>query len=167
MTVASPTTGTPAHLPHDADVLLSVSACPRCRSVSSAGEPFCAHCGSRLAVATRTGLASVAATRSLQFALLAIAVNILVGGASFGVVYLLSDSARISEAALGLEAMRFVIIGALVAVAIVQGVRGLRQTRDGMLRRRPWAIAGITVAGFYGLLTLGSFAATALLFLAL
>lgn len=162
MTVAIPTSG--IALPP----LESGLACSACGTrAGSSREPFCAHCGSRVAVAVRSGVASIAATRSLQFALLAVAANILVGGASFGVVYLLSDAARLTEAALGLEALRLVIIGALVAVAIRFGVAGIRQTRDGMLRRRGWAIAGIVVAGVYGLLVALSFTATAVISLAL
>ncbi|WP_191282352.1 hypothetical protein [Pseudolysinimonas yzui] len=116
-------------------------------------------------MSVRSGVASIAATRSLQFAALAVLTNILVGGASFGVVYLLSDAARLTEAAVGLEALRFVIVGVLLAVAIRYGVRGLQQTRDGALKRRAWAIVGLVVSGLYGLLILGSFAATAVLYL--
>jgi hypothetical protein len=160
MTVAIPTTGI-AFPPLESGV-----ACSACGTrAGSRLEPFCAHCGSRVAVAARTGVASIAATRSLQFALLAVATNILVGGASFGVVYLLSDAARLTEAALGLEALRLLLVGAIIVVAIRFGVQGIRQTRDGMLRRRGWAIAGIVVAGFYGLLVGLSFTATAAMYL--
>jgi hypothetical protein len=103
--------------------------------------------------------------RSLQFAALAVLTNILVGGATFGVVYLLSDAARLTEAAVGLEAVRFIIVGTLLAVAIRYGVRGLKQTRDGVLRRRGWAIVGLVVSGLYSLLILGSVTATAALYL--
>lgn len=161
MTVAIPTTGV-AFPPIEPEI-----ACSRCGTrAESRREPFCAHCGSRVAVTVRRGVASIAATRSLQFALLAVLANILVGGAALGVVYLLSDSSRLAEGALGLEALRLVIIGTLLVIAIRYGIQGLRQTRDGMLRRRPWAIIGIVVAGFYGLLVVGSFAATAYLTLA-
>jgi hypothetical protein len=108
-------------------------------------------------------VASIAATRSLQFAILAVFTNILVGGTTFGVIYLLSDASRLTQGALGLEALRFVLVGTLVAVAIRYGVRGLKQTRDGVLKRRAWAIIGIVAASFYGLLIAGSFAATAYL----
>jgi len=108
-------------------------------------------------------VASIAATRSLQFAILAVFTNILVGGTTFGVIYLLSDASRLTQGALGLEALRFVLVGTLVAIAIRYGVRGLRQTRDGALRRRSWAIIGIVASSFWGLLIAGSFAATAYL----
>ena len=104
-------------------------------------------------------------TRSLQFALLAVFTNILVGGVSFGVVYLLSDAARLTDAALGLEAMRLILVGTVLFLSIRSGVRGLKQTRDGVLTRRAWAIAGIVISGFYALLVAGSFAATAALYL--
>ena len=160
MTVAFPTTGF-AIPQREAPAL----ACTSCGTGAVAPDkPFCAQCGSRVSLAVKSGIASIAATRSLQFAALAVLTNILVGGASFGVVYLLSDAARVTEAAVGLEAVRFVIVGTLLAVAIRYGVRGLKQTRDGALKRRPWAIIGLVVSGLYALLILGSFVATALLF---
>jgi DNA-directed RNA polymerase subunit RPC12/RpoP len=161
MTVAYPTTGI-AVPQREAPALV----CSSCGTHADAPrEPFCAHCGSRISVSVRGGIASIAATRSLQFAVLAVVTNILVGGASFGVVYLLSDAARLTEAALGLEAVRFLVVGALLAVAIRYGIRGLKHTRDGALRRRPWAILGLAISGFYALLIGGSFAATAVLYL--
>lgn len=161
MTVAYPTTGM-LNPQREAPAL----ACTSCGTRAVAPDkPFCAHCGSRVSVSVKSGIASIAATRSLQFAALAVLTNILVGGASFGVVYLLSDAARLTEAAVGLEAVRFVIVGTLLAVAIRYGVRGLKQTRDGALKRRPWAIIGLVGSGLYGLLILGSFAATAVLYL--
>lgn len=166
MTVAVPTTGMSSPPPEPAPHPSPIVACPACgtRAVNTR-EPFCAHCGSRVTSAVRGGVASVAATRSLQYALLAVLANILVGGVSFGVVYLLSDAARLTEAALGLEAMRAVVVGTVLFLAIRSGVRGLRQTRDGVLTRRAWAIAGIVISGFYGLLVAGSLAATAALYL--
>lgn len=161
MTVAFPTTGM-LNPQREAPAL----ACTSCGTRAVAPDkPFCAHCGSRVSLPVKSGIASIAATRSLQFAALAVLTNILVGGASFGVVYLLSDAARLTEAAVGLEAVRFVIVGTLLAVAIRYGVRGLKQTRDGALRRRPWAIIGLVVSGLYALLILGSFTATAVLYL--
>jgi len=159
MTVAYPTTGIAA------PQLETPVSCSSCGTHAATREPFCAHCGSRVAVPVRGGVASLAATRSLQFASLAVLTNILVGGTSFGVVYLLSDAARLTEAALGLEALRFVLVGAILAVAVRHGIRGLRQTRDGALRRRPWAIAGLALSGFYALLVGGSLAATTALYL--
>src|SRR5690606_1228260 len=93
--------------------------------------------------------------------------NVLVGGATFGVVYLVADAARLPEAALGLEALRFAIVGALVVLAVRAGVHGLRETAGGRLARRGRAIAGIVVASFFGLLVTLSLVATAVLALAL
>jgi|GEM_PF-1160726 hypothetical protein len=165
MTVAYPATGIAA--PQlETPLVESPLTCSACGTRAGAPrEPFCAHCGSRVSIAVRGGVASLAATRALQYAVLGVLANILVGGASFGVVYLLSDAARLTEAALGLELLRFVIVGTLLALAIRSGIRGLRQTRDGMLRRRGWAIAGIVVAGVWALLVTGSLTATALLYL--
>ena len=166
MTVAFPTTGMSSPPLEPASRPLAIVACSACGTrAASPLEPFCAHCGSRVSVLVRGGVASIAATRSLQFALLAVVANILVGGASFGVVYLLSDAARLTEAALGLEALRFVIVGVVLFLAIRHGVRGLVQTRDGALKRRGWAIAGLAISGFYTLLVAGSLAATAALYL--
>ena len=165
MTVAFPTTGmsSPPLDPASRSASIACSACGT--AAVNPREPFCAHCGTRVASVVRGGVASVAATRSLQFALLAVLTNILVGGASFGVVYLLSDAARLTEAALGLEAMRLLIVGTVIVLAIRSGIRGLKQTRDGALKRRPWAVAGIVISGFYALLVSGSFGATAALYL--
>lgn len=142
--------------------------CASCGTAANVREPFCAHCGARVAIAVPRGKRPVdlAATRSLQLALLAVVVNIVLGGLAFGVVYLVADAARLTEAALGLEAMRFLVVGSLVFLAIRSGVRGLRDTRDGMLRRRGWAIAGIVVASAFGLLVTFSLVATGLLYLA-
>src|SRR4051794_7458710 len=145
--------------------------CASCGTTADAREPFCAHCGTRIAVISARENkrdkrpADLAATRSLQFAGLAVVVNILLGGLAFGVVYLVSDAARLTEAALGLEIMRFLVIGSLIALAIRYGVIGLRQTRDGTLRRRSWAVAGIIVAAGFGLLITLSLAATTALYL--
>lgn len=166
MTVAFPTTGMSRPPLEPASHSAAIVACSACGTrAENALEPFCAHCGSRVTSTVRGGVASIAATRSLQFALLAVFTNILVGGVSFGVVYLLSDAARLTDAALGLEAMRLILVGTVLFLAIRSGVRGLRQTRDGVLKRRAWAIAGIVISGFYALLVAGSFAATAALYL--
>lgn len=161
MTVAYPTTG--IAIPHGDTPALACSSCGT-RAVAL-DKPFCAHCGSRVSLPVKSGIASIAATRALQFAVLAIVTNILVGGASFGVVYLLSDAARLTEAALGLEAMRWLAVAALATLAIRSGVRGIRDTADGALGRRAWAVVGIVVAALWALMVSASLAATAALFL--
>lgn len=157
MTVAAPSTG--FAVPRlDAATRLK---CATCGTSAAGPEPYCAHCGALVAIPTARGLASAWATRALRLAILVVAANILVGGATFGVVYLVADSARLPEAALGLEALRFAVVGTLVALAVRAGVRGIRETADGRVRRRGWAIAGIVVAGFFGVLVTLSLVATA------
>lgn len=143
------------------------TTCSSCGRGADAREPFCSHCGSRVAVVGRPGkrLASLHATRALQLAVLVVVANILLGGVSFGVVYLVADAARLTEAALGLEAMRWLAIVALAVLAIRAGVRGIRDTADGTLGRRAWAVLGISVAGLWALLVSASLVATTALFL--
>lgn len=133
-------------------------ACPVCRTQSHPDEPFCAHCGARVVI-RRAGRrpADVAATRSLQFALLVVAANVIVGGLTFAAVYLVSDAARLTEAALFLEVIKLLAVGALAAASIRLGVRGIRDTSDGMLRRRGWAVAGIAISSCFALLVTLSF----------
>ena len=165
MTVA-PTTGVFIP-PFDAAPRIGIR-CTSCGTTADAHEPFCAHCGARVAVIASRSRdkrpADLAATRSLQFATIVVVVNIVLGGLAFGVVYLVADAARLTEAALGLEIMRFLVVGSLVALAIRYGVIGIRQTRDGQLRRRAWAVAGIIVAAGFGLLVALSLTVTALLY---
>lgn len=165
MTVA-PTTGVGVVPQFDAVTRVRIS-CTTCGTAASGREPYCAHCGARVVLASRQGPASVAATRTLQLALLVVLINILVGGMSFGVVYLVADAANLNEAALGLEGMRLLLVGALVWLTIRRGILGLRETRDGALRRRGWAIAGIVISSIWGLLVTLSFAATTALYFAM
>jgi hypothetical protein len=57
-----------------------------CGTAASDREPYCARCGARVVLASSAGPASFTATRSLQFALLVVVTNVMVGGMSFGVV---------------------------------------------------------------------------------
>ncbi|MGN6272759.1 MAG: hypothetical protein ACTHMQ_06675 [Protaetiibacter sp.] len=158
MTAAAPT----ARLPFGATVERARGelACPSCRTPSNAGEPFCAHCGARVVIRPRAGRrpADVAATRSLQFAFVAVAANLVIGGLTFAAVFLLSGAPRLIDAALLLEAIKLITVGALAITSIRFGVRGIRDTADGMLRRRGWAIAGIAVSACFALLVTLSFA---------
>lgn len=163
MTVAYPTTDIEAPR---LDAVVTIT-CFSCGTRTWSREPFCAHCGSRVAVPVKSGTASLAATRSLQFAALGVLANILLGGASLGVVYLLSDAARLTEAAVALEAVRWIVVVTLFAVAIRFGIRGIAQTRYGELKRRGWAIVGIGVSALWILLVTASLAATAALAFAL
>lgn len=139
--------------------------CSRCRASSLPGEPFCAHCGARVVVvAAGRQPADVAATRSLQLAGLVVLANTIVGALTFGVVFLVSDAARLAEAALFLEGIKLLVVGVLATSAIRLGVRGIRDTAAGGLRGRGRAIAGIVISAIFALLVLLSF--SAVLFLA-
>ncbi len=163
MTAAAPT----ARLPFGTTVerVRGGLACPACRAPSSLDEPFCAHCGARVVIGARAGRrpADVAATRSLQFAFLVIAANVVIGGLTFAAVFVVSDAARLIDAALFLEAIKLIAVGALATASIRFGVRGIRDTADGMLRRRGWAVAGIAISACFALLVTLSFALTLVL----
>ena len=139
-------------------------ACASCGADSVAAEPFCPHCGARVViVAEGRRPADVAATRSLQLAALVVAANAVVGGITFAVVYLVSDAAHLIEAALFLEGIKLLVVGVLATSSIRLGIRGLRDTADGQLRRRGWAIAGIIISGVFALLLALSFTLVLLL----
>ena len=142
--------------------------CSRCRATSEPDEPFCAHCGARV-VMLREGRApaDVTATRSLQFAGLVVIANTIVGALTFGVVFLVSDAARLLEAALFLEGIKLLVVGVLATSAIRLGVRGIRDTAGGGLRGRGRAIAAIVISSIFALLVLLSFGAVLVMFLAL
>ena len=106
---------------------------------------------------------SVASTRSLRFGALVIVTNALLGAASIAVLLLISDAARMTQWAVVLDGVKFLVVGGLSLAAIRSGVLGLRETADGSLRRRGWAIVGIVIGGLFGVLTAGSFVATTVL----
>ncbi|MBN9606873.1 MAG: hypothetical protein J0G30_09710 [Actinomycetales bacterium] len=139
-------------------------ACPRCATVAVAGEPFCAHCGARVPFA-RPGRAPAApsATRALVWALLLVAVNAIVGGGALAALWLVGDAAQLSQAGLALELVRLVVVGGLALVTVRLGLRGLRETADGRLARRGWAILALVISSSIALLTAVSVLATALL----
>ena len=103
---------------------------------------------------------SVASTRSLRFGALVIVANVLLAAASIAALFFIVDSARLPETAVLLDSVKFLVVGGLAAAAIRSGVLGLRETADGSLRRRGWAIAGIAIGSVFGLLTAGSLVAT-------
>ncbi|PZQ88329.1 MAG: hypothetical protein DI534_12825 [Leifsonia xyli] len=161
MTVAAPTT----LLPFGTTIERARRglACASCRTPASAAEPFCAHCGARVVIASRGRRpADVAATRSLQFAMLLVGANVVVGALTLGVVMLVSDAARLMEAALFLEGIKLLVVAALATTSIRLGIRGIRQTADGMLRRRGWAVAGIVISSILAVLVSLSFLVTLL-----
>jgi hypothetical protein len=164
MTVAAPSAG--LTFGSTTERVRAGATCPRCRSASDPGEPFCAHCGERVVV-VRAGRApaDVAATRSLQLAGVLVIANTIVGALTFGVVFLVSDAARLMEAALFLEGIKLLVVGALAVSAIRMGVQGIRDTASGGLRGRGRAIAGIIISAIFSLLVVLSFAAMLLLYL--
>lgn len=162
MTVAAPTTLAPFGA--TTERVRRGVACVACGASASASEPFCAHCGSRVVIAAEGRRpADVAATRSLQLAGLLLAANAAIGTLTLGVVVLVSDAARLMEAALALEGIKLLVVAALATASIRFGVRGLRSTADGMLRRRGWAIAGLVISSCFSVLVVLSFLLTLVL----
>lgn len=145
----------------------SPSSCALCGARIASSSAYCSHCGAAHAVATdRKGRpVDLAATRSLQLAILVIVANIVVGVLALGVVVMTSDTKNLVNAALMLELLHFLVVGGLVAATISYGVRGIRHTRDGLLGRRNWAVLSIVVSGLVGLVLAGSLTATFLMFL--
>lgn len=143
------------------------SSCALCGARLAMSSAYCSHCGAAHAVATdRKGRpVDLAATRSLQLAILVIVANIVVGALALGVVMLTSDTSNMVDAALGLELLHFLVVGSLVAATISYGVRGIRETRDGRLGRRNWAVLSIVVSSLVGIVLAGSLTATFLMFL--
>jgi hypothetical protein len=143
-------------------------SCALCGARLAPSSAYCSHCGAAHAVATdRKGRpVDLAATRSLQLAILVIVANIVVGALALGVVMVSSDTKNLITAALGLELLHFLVVGGLVAATISYGVRGIRETRDGRLGRRNWAVLSIVVSSLVGLVLAGSLTATFLMFLA-
>lgn len=139
-------------------------ACPACGAAASAEQPFCGRCGSRVVIATAGRRpAGLAATRSLQLALLLVVANAVIGALTLGVVMLVADATRLMEAALALEGIKLLVVWGLAAASIRFGVRGIRETADGMLRRRGWALAGIIVSATFAVLVVLSFLLTLVL----
>ncbi len=139
-------------------------ACASCGTRGTTSEPFCAHCGARVVIAEAGRRpADVAATRSLQLALLLVVANVVLGSLTLGVVILVADAARLLEAALFLEGINLLVVAGLATVSLRFGVRGIRETADGMLRRRGWAIAGVVISSCFALLVVLSFLLTLVL----
>jgi len=76
-----------------------------------------------------------------------------------------SDTKNLITAALQLEVLHFLVVGGLVAATISYGVRGIRETRDGRLGRRNWAVLSIVVSSLVGVVLALSLTATLLMFL--
>jgi hypothetical protein len=137
------------------------SSCARCGVGAPSNSRFCSACGTALAAAQAAAPVDVATRRTIQFGALTIAANIVVGAATFGVVYLVAGAPRYITAALLLEALHLLIVGALALQTLRFGVRAVQLSRDGRTHRSPWAVLGIVVAGLVLLSLIGSFAITA------
>jgi len=89
------------------------SSCALCGARIAQSSAYCSHCGAAHAVATdRKGRpVDLAATRSLQLAILVIVANIVVGAFALGVVVLTSDTKNLVNAALALELLHFLVVG--------------------------------------------------------
>ena len=106
---------------------------------------------------------SRASTRSLQFGALVIGVDVALAAASLAALYFLAVP---TQWAMLLDGAKFAVVGSLSIVAVRSGIRGLHETAGGALTRRRWAVAGIVIGGFFGLLVASSFVATVVLTLA-
>ncbi|MGN6325452.1 hypothetical protein [Pseudolysinimonas sp.] len=122
---------------------------------------FCSACGTALAAERVAAPVDVATRRTVQFGILTIAANIVVGAATFGVVYLVSGAPRYITAALLLEALHLLVVGALALQTLRFGVRAVQHRRDGRTRIGPWPIVAMTVAGLVLLSLFASFALVA------
>ena len=142
-------------------------SCAHCGARVALSNAYCSRCGAANAVSVdRKGRpVDLAATRSLQLAILVIVANIIVGALALGVL-VTSGAQNLAIAGLGLELLHFLVVGGLVAATISYGVRGIRETRGGLLGRRNWAVLSIVVSSLVGLVLAGSLTATFLMFLA-
>ncbi len=157
-----------------ADAVLHLSAvdsrlsCAHCGARMALSSAFCSRCGfaNSLPIDRKGRPYDLAATRSLQLAVLVIVANIVVGALALGIVVVSSDTRNLVTAALGLELLHFIVVGGLVAATISFAVRGIRETRGGRLARRNWAVLSIVISGLVGVVLAGSLTATFLMFLA-
>jgi hypothetical protein len=122
------------------------STCARCGLGAAAGTRFCSACGTAFAANSVTAPLDLATRRTVQLGALTIIANIVVGAATFGVVYTVSGSPRYITAALLLEALHLLVVGALAMVTLRSGVRAIRQSRDGRTRLSPWTVLTVVVA---------------------
>jgi hypothetical protein len=122
------------------------SSCARCGLGAAANSRFCSACGTALAADRIAAPLDVATRRTVQFGALTILTNIVVGAAAFGVVLVVSDASRLLVAAMVLEALDAVIVGAFATQTLRYGIRAVRLTRDGRTRMSVWGVLGIVVA---------------------
>lgn len=141
-------------------------SCAHCGARVALSNAYCSTCGSANAapVDRKDRPVDLAATRSLQLAILVIVSNIVVGALALGTL-VTSGAQNLAATGLGLELLHFVVVGGLVAATIRTGVRGIRETANGRLGRRNWAVLSIVVSSLVGIVLLGSLTATFLMYL--
>ncbi|GMA96716.1 hypothetical protein GCM10025881_35400 [Pseudolysinimonas kribbensis] len=132
---------------------------------AAADSRFCSACGTALAADRVVAPLDVATRRTIQFGALTILANIVVGAAGFGVVYAVSDASRLLFAAMVLEALHVIVVGALAAQTLRFGIRAVRLTRDGRTRMSVWGVIGIVLAALVLLTLVLSFAAVLTMYL--
>jgi len=86
--------------------------------------------------------------------------NLVIGALTLGVVMLVADAARLLDAALFLEGIKLLVVATLATSSVRFGIRGIRETADGMLRRRGWAVAGVVISAIFAVLVSLSFLLT-------
>jgi hypothetical protein len=141
------------------------SSCARCGWGAAADSRYCSACGTALAADRVVAPLDVATRRTIQFGALTILANIVVGAAAFGVVYVVSDASRLLVAAMVLEALDVVVVGALAVQTLRFGIRAVRLTRDGRTRMSAWGVLGIVLAAIVLLSLVLSFAAVVAMYL--
>lgn len=109
---------------------------------------------------------SRSSTRSLQFGAMVVGVDVVLATVSVAVLYLFADPVHVHQIAVLLDGAKFAVVGSLAGLAIRSGIRGLHETAGGRLTRRRWAIAGIAIGAFFGMLVAMSFVATTVMTLA-
>jgi hypothetical protein len=122
------------------------SSCVRCGMGAAANSRFCSACGTALVAEKSTPPLDLATRRTVQFGILMIVANIVVGAATFGVVYLVSGSPRYITAALLLEALQLLVVGALALQTLRFGIRAVQLGRDGRTKRSVLPVFGIVIA---------------------
>lgn len=123
------------------------SSCVRCGTGVAADSRFCSACGTFIASEAVSAPTDVAGRRTVQFAVLTLVANIVVGAATFGAVYLVSGAPRYVTAALVLEALDLLVVGALALQTLRFGTRAMRHGRDGRTRIGALPVLGMVVAG--------------------
>lgn len=121
------------------------STCARCGRAAVAGARFCSACGTAIFSGRAIAPIDLAARRTVQLGSLTVTANIVVGAATFGVVAMVSGAPRYVAAALVLEALHLLVVGALAIVTLRAGATAIRHSRDGRTRLSPWTVVAVVV----------------------